>query len=292
MVLEGKREYSRNCEVRDGMVVPEGMRRVVLQLEYDGNPYRGFQRQLTAVNTVQAELEKALSSVANEPITLVCAGRTDAGVHATSQVVHFDTLAVRPAKAWLQGVNTHLPFSIRVVFAQEIGFDFHARFSALARTYRYVIHVSKVRSAHLVGQVTWVKLPLNKNNLDVEAMSLAARDLLGEHDFTSFRAVQCQAASPVRTMHNVEVKQQGQFIVVEVRANAFLHHMVRNIVGVLLRVGRGELPVSRVQELLLLRDRSEAAETASAEGLYFVNVDYPEQYKLPAGRLGPLILPA
>lgn len=283
--------YSRNCEVFDGTPVPEGMRRVVLQVEYDGSPYCGFQRQLTAPNTVQAELERALSSVANEPVTVVCAGRTDAGVHATSQIVHFDTLASRPSKAWLQGVNTHLPFSIRVISAKEVGFDFHARFSALSRTYRYVIHVSQVRSAHLVNGVTWVKLPQKLNGLDVPAMQEAASLLLGEHDFTSFRTVHCQAASPVRTMEVADVVQVGEFIVVQVTANAFLHHMVRNIVGVLLRVGRGELKPSRVTELIALRDRSQAAETAPAAGLYFVNVQYPERFAMPTHCKGPIFLP-
>lgn len=262
-----------------------------MQLEYDGAPYRGFQRQLTAVNTVQAELERALSKVAAEPISVVCAGRTDAGVHATSQVVHFDTLAARPDKAWLEGVNTHLPHCIRVVYAKEIGFDFHARFSASARTYRYIIHVSPVRSAHLDGQVTWVRLPQKLKGLDVQAMDEALALLLGEHDFTSFRAVQCQAASPIRTMHHVSLVQQGAFLVVEVCANAFLHHMVRNIVGVLLRVGRRERRPEWVRELLQVKDRSKAAETAPADGLYFVNVDYPVKFGLPKGRYGPLILP-
>lgn len=284
--------YSRNCEVREGTVVPDGMRRVILQLEYDGSPYCGFQRQLTAPNTIQAELELALSKVANESITVVCAGRTDAGVHATSQVVHFDTLAIRPLKAWLQGVNTHLPFSIRVTRAQEVGFDFHARFSACARTYRYIIHVADVRSAHLVNGVTWVKLPQKLNGLDVNAMQAAASLLLGEHDFTSFRTVHCQAASPVRCMHTAEVKKVGEFIVVQVTANAFLHHMVRNIVGVLLRVGRGELPPSRVSELLELKDRTQAAETAPAAGLYFVGVDYPPEFGIPMDPRGPIFLPS
>ncbi len=252
------------------------MRRVVCLVEYDGSQYRGFQFQKSADITVQGVLQRAFSKVADEDITLICAGRTDAGVHAIGQVVHFDTLSDRPARAWIRGTNTHLPDSIRVHWASEISESFHARFSALQRSYRYVIYVGEVSPAIIAKKVTCVDFPI-----DIERMRAAASLLIGEHDFSSFRASQCQASSPVRNIKSLVIHQFGAFIVVDITANAFLYHMVRNIAGVLFEVGRGAKPVAWVKDLLVLKNRACAPATAAADGLYFSSVDYPDHFKIP-----------
>jgi len=276
--------YSPNCEIKPGMSLPPGVYRYALVVEYCGAGYQGFQRQASARKTIQGELERALSKIAAQPITLVCAGRTDAGVHATHQVVHFDTSALRDQKAWVEGTNTQLPDSIRVHHAQQVPGEFHARFSALARTYHYLTRISPVRSAFLSENVTW-----SRWDLDVEAMQLAARALLGEHDFTSFRASGCQARSPVRTIEMIELSRAGAYITLRIKANAFLHHMVRNIMGSLYEVGRGIKPPDWMEHLLQVRDRSQAAATAPPQGLYFVGVDYPEMFGVPSVGPGPAI---
>ena len=224
-----------------------GFFRIALGLEYKGARYRGWQRQESGVPSVQAALEKALSQVAAEPVSLMCAGRTDAGVHATGQVVHFDTRVERPLKAWIMGGNANLPPDISVTWAKVMPAEFHARFKAFARRYRYVIYNDPVRPAHLAEEVTW-----NHRPLDVARMREAAAHLVGTHDFTSFRAVQCQAKSPVKTVHHLEVIEHGRFIVIDVRANAFLHHMVRNFAGVLMTIGAGEREPGWVAEVLRL----------------------------------------
>ena len=280
-----KKTYRPNCEVTADMDVPAGLARQALVVEYNGRAFRGFQKQASTKDTVQAHLEKALSKVANEPVTLVCSGRTDAGVHACAQVVHFDTYAKRPEKAWVEGVNTQLPDPIRVVSHTSVPFKFHARFSAEARTYRYVLSSQRTRPAVLGDYVTWVI-----HDLDVVAMNLAAQSLLGEHDFSSFRASQCQAASPVRHIEAIEVRSQGAFVVLEVTANAFLHHMVRNIVGALLEVGRGAQSVEWVQSLLSLKDRTANAATAPPFGLFFVHARYPREFPIKLPPLGPVFL--
>jgi tRNA pseudouridine38-40 synthase len=257
--------------------LPPGVHRYALVVEYCGAEYQGFQRQASARRTVQGELERALSRIAAQPITLVCAGRTDAGVHATHQVVHFDCSAARDERAWLEGTNTQLPDSIRVRHAQLVPSEFHARFSARARTYHYVTHIDKVRSAFLSTNVTWIR-----HDMDVDAMRAAAQALVGEHDFTSFRASQCQAHSPVRTVEFVEFSRRGAYIVMRIKANAFLHHMVRNIMGSLYEVGRGAQPGDWIEYLLRCRNRSLAAATAPPQGLYFVGVDYPIEFRLPS----------
>ncbi len=279
--------YTRNCEIKPGVLFPEGMQRVALGVEYQGAGFNGFQKQTATDNTVQAHLERALSQVANETVTLVCAGRTDAGVHASEQVVHFDTLAKRPPKAWIEGVNTQLPDEIRVHWAQDVAESFHARFAALARTYRYVLVPTKVRPACLSKQVTCTRY-----DLDVERMQCAAALLEGEHDFSAFRSSQCQANNPVRTISYIRFSQPGQFVVMEIKANAFLHHMVRNIVGCLLDVGRGARDPAWMRELLAQRDRTLASPTARPWGLYFVRADYPEAFALPHQEKGPLFLPS
>lgn len=280
-----KTEYKRNCEIKPGMVFPEDMHRIAVGVEYNGAAFNGFQKQNSSASTVQARLEYALSRVANEPVTLICAGRTDAGVHATGQVIHFDTLARRPLKAWLEGVNTHLPDDIRVKWSREVSYRFHARFSALSRTYRYLILSAPVRTAIMQKQVSWTSYPL-----DLERMRQAAELLLGEHDFTSFRAAQCQAVSPVREVTVLRLFRHGELTVLEITANAFLHHMVRNIAGVLMDIGRGVKPVSWVAELLDAKNRNLAAATGHPFGLYLVAVGYPDEFKLPQIEPGPLFL--
>jgi tRNA pseudouridine38-40 synthase len=278
--------YVRSGEVVADTIWPEGMHRIALGIEYKGTDYHGFQVQPNGVKTVQQALEKALSKVANEPISLVCAGRTDAGVHATNQVIHFDTLSVRPEKAWLRGTRPYLPDSVSVRWAKEVVPQFHARFSALNRTYRYLLTDAKTPSGLLHDQVTWSSRPLS-----VGLMRAAAAHLVGQHDFTSFRATQCQAKSPVRKIEYIHLVRRGDLIVLEVQANAFLHHMVRNIVGVLMAVGAGDKPPTWVAEVLAARDRSAGGVTAKPFGLYLVAVDYPGQFDLPKAPPGPLYFP-
>ena len=275
--------YQRSGEVVGDTDWPEGMQRVALCVEYKGSEYHGFQQQPNGVATVQQALERALSRVADESINLVCAGRTDAGVHATNQIVHFDTLALRSAKAWVKGTRQHLPDTVSVRWAQNVVPQFHARFSAQNRTYRYLLSDAPTVSALLHDQVTWSARPLN-----IDWMRQGAAYLVGRHDFTSFRATQCQAKSPVRTIEYVHLARRGDLIVIEVQANAFLHHMVRNIVGVLTAVAAGDKPASWVGEVLAACDRRAASVTAKPNGLYLVGVDYPAEYNLPASAPGPL----
>lgn len=249
--------------------------RVALGIEYDGSGFCGWQRQRSG-RTVQACLEEAVSRVADEPVTATCAGRTDTGVHATGQVVHFDTVSVRDRKAWVMGVNSHLPPDIRITWAREMGADFHARFAARQRHYRYVILNQVHGSALLANRVC-----REHADLDVCRMREAAAYLLGEHDFTSFRAVACQAKHPVRTIYTLDITRTGRFIYLDVVANAFLHHMVRCIAGVLLSVARNEASPEWARELLDVRDRTAGGVTAPAAGLYLVAVRYPARFDLP-----------
>ncbi len=252
--------------------------RIALGVEYNGQDFFGWQAQENLV-TVQGCLESAVSQIANEPVKLFCAGRTDAGVHATGQVVHFDTNAERNTRAWTLGVNTHLPSSISVSWAEAVDDEFHARFSAIARCYRYIIYNQSIRSAHLAKRATWHYPPL-----DSHKMKTAGQFLLGEQDFSSFRSSECQSHSPMRNVHSLDVQRNEQFVIVSIQANAFLHHMVRNIVGVLLRIGAGFHSVEWMEEVLHAKDRRNAAETASPDGLYLERVIYPEKYLLPASR--------
>jgi len=259
--------------------------RIALGIEYDGSKYYGWQRQ-NEVISVQEKLEDALSRVANHPVRVHCAGRTDSGVHGTGQVVHFDTDSIRKDVAWTLGVNANLPDDIAVRWAQEVDEEFHARFSATARRYRYIIYNNNLRPAILGSGVSYYH-----GDIDAELMHDAAQQLVGEHDFTSFRAKHCQAKSPIKTMHHIKVIRQNAYIIIDVKANAFLHHMVRNLAGSLMEVGKGNKPVSWIAELLAGKDRSVAAATSKAEGLYMVEVDYPSQFNLPRPAVGPLFLP-
>ena len=258
--------------------------KIALGIEYDGSRFYGWQRQ-QEVASVQGCLEQALSKVANEPVTVFCAGRTDAGVHATGQVVHFETRAQRADAAWTMGVNANLPDEVAVRWVTGVAEDFHARFSATARRYRYIIYNHPYRPAVLSRGVTHFY-----HQLDASRMERAGHCLLGEHDFTSFRAVQCQSRTPWRNVHHLTVTRRGAYVVVDIKANAFVHHMVRNIVGSLMEVGCGHQPETWIEELLAARDRTLAAATAKAEGLYLVAVDYPPRFALPSPAMGPLFL--
>ncbi len=248
--------------------------RIALSIEYDGSEFHGWQAQ-SGLRTVQQVVETALSRVANEAITVVCAGRTDTGVHAFNQVVHFDSHHVRSMRSWIHGTNAYLPKDACVRWAGQMPDDFHARYSALSRRYQYVIYNSSIRPALYRRQVTW-----QYRYLDYEVMHQAAQCLIGEHDFTSFRSTECQSNSPIRALHDITVIRRHDIIKIEVTANAFLHHMVRNIVGVLLSVGTGKRPVEWVQSVLQAKDRKQGAETAPAYGLYFAAVHYPSQFEL------------
>jgi len=257
--------------------------RVALGIEYAGSPFCGFQSQPEGCG-VQDALERAIEAIAGHPVTAVAAGRTDAGVHAALQVVHFDSAAARPVSAWVRGVNAHLPPAVSVVFAQPVADDFHARFCATARHYTYLLLNRPERPGLFAGRVGWYHRPL-----DAAAMHTAAQALLGTHDFTSFRAAGCQAKSPVKTLHRIDVSARGDLVRVDVAANAFLHHMVRNIVGALVAIGAGKLPVPWMAELLAARDRTRGAPTFGAEGLYFTGVDYDARFGLPRTRRDVLL---
>ncbi|WP_456296922.1 tRNA pseudouridine(38-40) synthase TruA [Vibrio sp. AK197] len=259
--------------------------KIALGIEYNGAHYFGWQRQRD-VNSVQQELEKALTIVANHPVEVQCAGRTDAGVHGTGQVVHFETNASRKMAAWTMGVNANMPSDIAVRWAVDVDDEFHARFSATARRYRYIIYNSALRPGILNDGVSHYHGELN-----VERMHQAGQYLLGENDFTSFRAVHCQSRSPWRNVMHLNVTRHGDYVVVDIKANAFVHHMVRNIVGSLIVVGRGEQAPEWIEWLLHQKDRKLAGATAKAGGLYLVDVDYPEHFGLPEVPIGPLFLP-
>lgn len=250
------------------------MPRFVLGIEYDGTLFTGWQFQRHK-RTVQGELERALSKVADHSVTVHCAGRTDAGVHALEQVVHFDSEVNRSLHGWLMGTNTHLPNDVRVLWVKPAIDDFHARFSAIARFYRYIILNRKMKSALMPTQATWCY-----QALDEKLMYQAAQSLIGEHDFSSFRAQSCQSISPSRLMYFIQVYRNGEQVIIDLSANAFLHHMVRNIAGVLIEIGSGKKPVSWTSDLLEIKDRNQAGITASPCGLYLGGVYYPTQYGL------------
>ena len=251
------------------------MRRVVLHLEYQGTHYSGWQKQKMTSRTIQAALENAVSLIADEPIEVICAGRTDAGVHASGQVVHFDTQAIRTERAWVLGTNTHLPEDIRVMGAQFVSEAFHARYEALSRSYGYLIANQGIRPAFMRSYVTWILKPL-----DIDAMQQAAQHWIGEHDFSSFRAKDCQAKHPNRRIDFIHIQKKGNLIQIGIRGNAFLHHMVRNMVGTLLPIGWGEKPSHWAKEVLLARLRAAAGETAPAQGLTLRHVDYAPLHAL------------
>ncbi|GAA0261703.1 tRNA pseudouridine(38-40) synthase TruA [Rhodanobacter caeni] len=250
--------------------------RIAMGIEYDGTDFFGWQR-LKEGPSVQGQLEQALSRVADHPVEVSCAGRTDAGVHGRCQVVHFDTSAQRDMRGWVLGSCSNLPDSVAVLWARPVADDFHARYAARSRRYRYRILNRPVRAALEARYVTWERLPL-----DAARMHQAAQALLGLHDFSAFRALSCQAKHPHRTVLSVDVRREGEYVTLEIEANGFLHHMVRNIVGSLLLVGRGEQPVEWIAELLSGCDRQVAGPTGPASGLTFIGPRYEARWGLPA----------
>ncbi len=255
--------------------------KIALGVSYNGSQFHGWQRQPDC-RTVQGDLEQALSHVADCPITLQGAGRTDTGVHATGQVIHIDCEVQRSTRAWVFGVNSRLPHDVSVVWAKQVDEQFHSRFSALARTYYYYIHNHPVRSSLFAHHLTWQYRPL-----DADAMHQAAQHLLGEQDFASFRSIQCQSKTSMRCIHEINVSRHGDLVVLSVKANAFLHHMVRNVVGTLMTVGVGKQEPDWIKQVLAAKNRCHAGETAPAYGLYLVHVDYPPEPALP----NPISLP-
>ncbi|QLG87718.1 tRNA pseudouridine(38-40) synthase TruA [Chitinibacter bivalviorum] len=251
------------------------VKRYALAVEYDGHAFNGWQIQ-PDVATVQGEMERAVGRMAGHSLRVHAAGRTDAGVHATRQIVHFDTAANRPITAWVRGVNSFLPDGVSVLWAKQVPSDFHSRFVATARHYRYLLLQHPIRPSLWAGKVGWIH-----NQLDLNAIKFASQYLLGEHDFSSFRAAECQALSPVKKMLKIEIGQQGDLIYFDFSATAFLHHMVRNMMGALLHIGKGNESAEWMAWLIEQRNRSVAPPTFMPDGLYLTGVSYPEQYALP-----------
>ncbi|MBI5437210.1 MAG: tRNA pseudouridine(38-40) synthase TruA [Nitrosomonadales bacterium] len=249
--------------------------RIALGVEYDGSPFFGWQSQADG-HTVQDTLQAALSSIAGEPVAIIAAGRTDTGVHALEQVVHFDTGVERPLSAWVRGVNALLPESVAVLWAHPVPEEFHARFSAHARSYRYLLINRPVRSAVQHGKAGWFHAPL-----DVEQMREAAQHLLGEHDFSAFRSSECQAKTPIKNLAQLDIQKRGDTIIFDLTAGAFLHHMVRNIVGCLVYIGKGKHPPQWMREVLENRERNMAAPTFAPDGLYLRRIKYETKWGLP-----------
>lgn len=260
--------------------------RIAAAIEYKGTAYHGWQAQHPAgttkeIHTLQTHCEQALSQIANHPVSVVCAGRTDKGVHALAQIIHFDTTAVRDMHAWVMGGNHYLPADIRLLWAKSVPPDFHARYTAIARCYRYIIYNHPIRPALFKHQVSWHPIPL-----DIEKMRAGAAFLLGEHDFSAFRGADCQAHTTRRRIDSLTLQQKGAFILVDIQANAFLHHMVRNIVGVLFAIGQQTQPPSWAKMVLESKKRSAGGITAPPQGLYLTQVHYPPHWEIPAAHAG------
>jgi len=249
--------------------------RIALGIEYDGSSYSGWQLQ-DGVSTVQGVLELALAKIANKPIRVITAGRTDTGVHATAQVAHFETDVKRSDFSWIRGTSRYLPDDVTVLWAKHVADDFHARFSAVERSYQYIILNRRERPAILHKKVTW-----EYRSLDTSLMQDAADRLIGKHDFNAYRAVACQAKSPVRELRKLDIVRYGDFVMINARADAFLHHMIRNIAGVLCTIGAGERPPVWAQEVLLSCDRTKGGVTAPPDGLYLNEIIYPEEFRIP-----------
>lgn len=257
--------------------------RFALGVEYDGSAFHGWQRQ-PEIRTVQGVIEASLSKVANHEVSIVCAGRTDTGVHALNQVIHFDTHADRPQKSWIFGVNSQLAKDVCIKWVAPVSEDFSARFSAIARTYRYIICNHSIRPAVTRANVSW-----HYRHLNERLMHDSAQALIGEHDFSSFQASECQSKTSFRCITDISVRRVAHYVIIEVSANAFLHHMVRNIVGVLMQVGNQKKEITWVKEVLEAKDRSMAAETAPPYGLYLKDVAYPKEFDLPKVELDNMI---
>ena len=284
MVEKQSWQYRTNCRVPEGDKLPSGIFRYAAAIEYDGTNFCGWQRQ-PHCNSVQYTVEKALSSVADEAITVACAGRTDTGVHASTQIIHFDSHAIRSPRNWVLGCNANMSEDVRCHWAGQISEAFHARFSALSRTYRYLVLDVPMQPALLRHGITW-----ERKELSLAAMTQAVKPLIGEHDFSSFRGARCHSTTPWRSVHYIDIFRENNVIVFEICANAFLLHMVRNIMGALLVVGRGEREPGWIADLLSLRDRTKSPMTAPAAGLYLVGVEYPQQFEIPPFKAGPCLV--
>jgi tRNA pseudouridine38-40 synthase len=263
-------------------IIEVEMQRFAIGIEFSGVQYRGWQTQQPGVPSVQETMENVLSKIANEPLMLHGAGRTDAGVHATNMVAHFDTNAIRPLDGWLMGANSMLPKDISIQWIKEMDSDFHARFKAKARRYRYVVYNALRRPALLNKQVTHIY-----QDLDVEKMISAAVKFEGTHNFESFRAASCQSNQPIRNVHHCRLIRHGAYLVLDIQADGFLHHMVRNIVGCLLEIGQGMYDIDHIDTIFAAEDRKAAGVTAPPDGLYFIQAHYPEEFNLPEVPLGP-----
>ena len=250
--------------------------RIALGIEYEGTAYKGFQKQKSTKKTVQGFLDRALSKVANQQVLTVCSGRTDAGVHAYCQTIHFESNALREIKSWIEGGNALLPKDIRILWAKQVSNDFHSRFSAISRTYRYIIRNSELPSALDRNQKLWVR-----GKIDLKSMRRASFYLIGENDFSSFRSSSCQSQTPYRNIHSIKIKKKRDLILIEITANAFLFNMVRIIVGTLLEVGLRRIPPKKVKQILNAKDRRLAGKTSSPKGLYFLGTKYLKKYKVP-----------
>jgi tRNA pseudouridine38-40 synthase len=262
-----------NCVISERILM---IKRIALGIEYDGHGFSGWQAQKEGVTTVQGAVESALSKVANSPIRVICAGRTDTGVHAAEQVVHFETEVERSNRSWVFGANANLPDNVCLLWAKPVSHDFHARFSARRRRYQYVIINRHVRPTYLAYRTTWEYRPL-----DVERMQQAGNYLIGKHDFNAYRAIGCQAKSPIREVTSLKVTRKDEFVFIDIEANAFLHHMVRNIAGVLMDIGAGKNEPVWAQEILHTQDRRQGGITAPSSGLYLTSVSYDEEFDLP-----------
>lgn len=256
-------------------MIKKNIKRLALGVEYDGSNYHGWQYQKT-VSSIQDEIEKALSIIANHKVYVFCAGRTDAGVHSTGQVIHFNTTSIRKKKSWIIGTNSYLSQGISIVWAKEVPQDFDARYSAITRSYRYIIYNYTVRSALFYNRSNHIHKKLN-----IHKMHSAAQCLLGEHDFTSFRAFNCQSSTPFRKIIQLNVFNYNHWVIIDITANAFVYHMVRNIVGSLIEIGISKQTKTWMQELLQKKNRNYAGPTASSKGLYLVYVQYPLRFNLP-----------
>ena len=250
--------------------------RIALGIEYEGTAYKGFQKQKSTKKTVQGQLDSALSRVANQQILTACSGRTDSGVHAYCQTIHLDTTSLREVESWVKGGNSLLPKDIRILWAKQVSSDFHSRFSALSRTYRYIIRNSDLPSALDRNKKLWVK-----EKLDLRDMRRASSYLIGEKDFSSFRSSSCQSKSSNRNIHSINIKKKGDLLFIDINANAFLLNMVRIITGTLLETGLKKITPKRVKEILEAKDRRLAGKTASPNGLYLVGTEYLKKYKVP-----------
>ena len=258
------------------------MQRYAIGIEFCGTQYRGWQTQQAGVVTVQETLEQVLSRIANEPIILHGAGRTDAGVHATNMVAHFDTEAIRPEQGWIRGANSQLPKDISIQWIKRMDENFHARFKAVARRYRYVVYNAPTRPALMYKQVTHLY-----QTLDVQKMITAAAKFEGTHNFETFRAAACQSNQPVRHVSHCRLFEHGRYLVLDIQADGFLHHMVRNIMGCLLEIGQGQYEIEHIDSMFAAEDRTAAGITAPPDGLYFIQSYYPDEFDLPQLPLGP-----